>query len=89
MEEAGPSGPRGPGVRARAEAGAGAGRSLLVARDTETCRFDDMRIKSLYRRVMTRWVVDVMELRRRGLDVPGGPARNGGTKRRRRVRMDA
>ncbi|MCC6679003.1 MAG: hypothetical protein IT436_17900 [Phycisphaerales bacterium] len=69
-----------------------------MTRDAEICRLDEMRIRHLYGRVVTRWATDMMELRRRGLDVPGGRRRaagraeagsDGGKSRRRRIGMDA
>lgn len=97
MEDAGRSGPRDPGGPVRRGLTLEAGRSLLVTRDAEICRWDEMEIRQLYGRVLTRWATDMMELRRRGLDVPGGRRRadsrarsGGGSKvRRRRIGMDA
>lgn len=45
----------------------------------------------MYGRVLARWATDLMELRRRGLEVPGGggPGQREGKARRRRIRMDA
>lgn len=49
-----------------------AGRSLLVTHELARDRWDDRQIRRMYTHVLTRWAADLLELRRRGLDVPGG-----------------
>lgn len=94
MEDAGRSNRGERGASALARGATAAGRSLLVTSSAQIGRWDEMRIQQLYGRFVTRWAIDVMELRRRGLDVPGGrprarPARAGGKVRTRRIGMDA
>lgn len=73
-----------------------AGRSLLVTHELAIDRWDDRQIRRMYTHVLTRWAADLLELRRRGLDVPGdsddstpfpGEARDGG--RTGQIRMKA